>query len=233
LQQRLRDRRPISIWQNGYSRVVRATDSRNMSYSDFKTIDQAVSTLELTVEDIPHFFSQVAPIEPSQRLQETLDETLDLAASISTEKARSELIITPILLEIRRIFIGYFSGNTFNVDESKGLTGACDFILSASSNQSLVTAPVLTLVEAKDNDIRIGLGQCVAQMVGAQVFNARKGLEQPVVYGAVSTGTNWKFIMLENQIVKIDLTEYFITQLNQILGILAEPFRIYFGGANA
>jgi hypothetical protein len=38
-----------------------AADSGNMSYSDFKTIDQAVSTLELTVEDIPHFFSQVAP----------------------------------------------------------------------------------------------------------------------------------------------------------------------------
>jgi hypothetical protein len=96
-----------------------------------------------------------------------------------------------------------------------------------------VTAPVLTLVEAKDNDIRIGLGQCVAQMVAAQIFNARKGREQPLVYGAVSTGTNWKFIMLENQVVKIDLTEYFITQLNQILGILAEPFRIYFEGAIA
>jgi len=34
-------------------------------------------------------------------------------------------------------------------------------------------------------------------------------------------------IFLENHVVKIDLTEYFITQLNQILGILAEPFIIY------
>ncbi|MEQ9670845.1 hypothetical protein [Coleofasciculus sp. G2-EDA-02] len=202
-----------------------------MSYSDFKSLDQAVSSLELTVEDIPHFFSQVTPIEPSQRLQETLEENLDLAVSISTEKARSELIITPILLEIRRRFqnkIGYFSGNTFNVDDAKGLTGACDFMLSASSNQSLVTAPVLTLVEAKDNDIRIGLGQCVAQMVAAQIFNTRNGREQQAVYGAVSTGTNWKFILLEKDRVKIDLTEYFIPQLNQILGILSEPFRIYF-----
>jgi type I site-specific restriction endonuclease len=97
----------------------------------------------------------------------------------------------------------------------------------------MVTAPVLTLVEAKDNEIRVGLGQCVAQMVAAQLFNTRNGREQPVVYGAVSTGTNWKFIMLENQLVKIDLTEYFITQLDQILGILAEPFRIYFEGAIA
>jgi len=201
-----------------------------MSYSDFKTLDQAVTLLGLTVEDISHLYSEITPIEPSQRLRETLDETLDLASSISTEKARSELIITPILLEIRRRFknkIGYFSGNTFNVDDSQGLTGACDFLLSASSNQSLVTAPVLTIVEAKDNDIRIGLGQCVAQMVAAQIFNARKGRENQVVYGAVSTGTNWKFMVLENHVVKIDLTEYFITQLNQILGILAEPFRIY------
>ena len=65
-----------------------------MSYSDFKTIDQAVTQLELTVEDIPHLFANVESIEPSQRLKETLDETLDLASSISTEKARSELIIT-------------------------------------------------------------------------------------------------------------------------------------------
>ncbi|HLO87110.1 MAG TPA: hypothetical protein VK203_19190 [Nostocaceae cyanobacterium] len=182
-----------------------------MSYSDFKTIDQAVTSLELT--------------------KETLDETLDLASSISTEKARSELIITPILLEVRRLFknkIGYFSGNSFNVEESKGLTGACDFILTASSNQSLITAPVLTLVEAEDNDIRIGLGQCVSQMVAAQIFNTRKGIENQVIYGAVSTGTNWKFIMLENHLVKIDLTEYFITQINQILGILVEPFKIKF-----
>jgi hypothetical protein len=202
-----------------------------MSYSDFKTIEQAVTALELTVEDIPHLFGQIEPIEPSQRLKETLDETLDLASSISTEKARSELIITPILLEVRRRFknkIGYFSGNTFNVDESKSLTGACDFLLSASSNQSLVTAPVLTLVEAKDNDIRIGLGQCVAQMFAAQTFNNRSGSEKLSIYGAVSTGTNWKFLVLEDNLVKIDLTEYFITQLDRILGILSEPFRIYF-----
>lgn len=202
-----------------------------MSYSDFKTIEQVVAKLELTVEDIPHLFGDIESIEPSQRLKETLDETLDLASSISTEKARSELVITPILLEVRRSFknkIGYFSGNTFNIDESKSLTAACDFLLSASSNQSLVTAPVLTIVEAKDNDISIGLGQCVAQMLAAQMLNTRKGLEMQSIYGAVSTGTNWKFLVLQGNLVKIDLTEYFITQLNHILGILSEPFRIYF-----
>jgi hypothetical protein len=166
------------------------------------------------------------------RLKETLEETLDLASSISTEKARSELLITPILLEIRRMFpnhISLFSGNTFNVEDSKGLTGAFDFLLSASRNQSIITAPVLTLVEAKDNDLRIGLGQCVAQMYAAALFNERQskpGQSKPgqTIYGAVSTGTNWKFLKLKGTAIEIDLTEYFILQLPQILGILALPF---------
>lgn len=72
------------------------------------------------------------------------------------------------------------------------------------------------------------MGQCAAQMAAAQIFNARKGQEQSAIYGAVSTGTNWKFMTLQNQLLKIDLTEYYITQLDQILGILAEPFRRYF-----
>lgn len=87
---------------------------------------------------------------------------------------------------------------------------------------------MITIVEAKDNDIKLGLGQCVAEMVAAQVFNDRKG-QSRTIYGVVSTGTLWKFLVLQAQIIKIDRSEYFIRQLEQILGILAEPFREYFG----
>ncbi len=80
------------------------------------------------------------------------------------------------------------------------------------------------LVEAKDNDIKLGLGQCVAEMVADQVFNDRKGQSQ-TIYGVVSTGTLWKFLTLEAETLKIDRTEYFIAQLEEILGILVEPFR--------
>ena len=198
-----------------------------MSYSDFKTLDKAINDLNLNLEESHNLFAQVVPVPASQRLKEALEETLELATNISTEKARSELIITPILLEVRRMFqgkIGYFSGTSFNVDESRGLNGICDFILSASENQLLITAPVMTLVEAKDNDIKLGLGQCVAEMVAAQVFNERKGQLQ-TIYGVVSTGTLWKFLTLEAQTLKIDRSEYFIAQIEEIIGILVEPFR--------
>ena len=201
-----------------------------MSYSDFKSVDQVVTLLHLEVRDYPHLFAAVDPIAPSPWLQAMLERTLSLATSISTEKARSELILTPIFLELRELCqqrIGYFSGTTFNVDDSQGLTGACDFLLSASTNQSMITAPVLTIVEAKDNDIRIGLGQCMAQMRAAQIFNDRQGASQPVIYGAVSTGTIWKFLRLQGDGVEIDLTAYLINQVDRILGILALPFRDY------
>lgn len=199
-----------------------------MSYSDFKTLDKAINDLNLNLQESHNLFAQVPPIQPSQRLQESLEETLELATNISTDKARSELIITPILLEIRRMFhgkIGYFSGTSFNVDESRGLNGICDFILSASENQLLITAPILTVVEAQDNDIKLGLGQCVAEMVAAQIFNERKGQSQ-TIYGVVSTGTLWKFLTLEAQILTIDRSEYFIAQIDKIIGILATPFTL-------
>jgi hypothetical protein len=198
-----------------------------MPYSQFKTLESVVSTFDLTVEDTVHLFSQTEPIKPSDRLKEIINEGLDLAIATSTEKARSELLISPILMEVRRSFhkqISLFSGNNFDVEPERGLNGFCDFIVSASATQSVITAPVLTVVEAKENDLRSGLGQCIAEMVGAQIFNQRKGLVH-AIYGTVTTGTTWRFLKLDQQKVHIDLTEYFINQLDLILGILALPFQ--------
>lgn len=119
--------------------------------------------------------------------------------------------------------IGFFSGIDFTVDPSRGLNGACDFILTASSEQSILTAPVMTIVEAKNENLKSGLSQCVAQMVAAQCYNEREGTPQSAIYGAVATGTNWKFLILKDTTVQVDLSEYYITQIDQILGILASP----------
>jgi hypothetical protein len=198
-----------------------------VSYSDFKTLEQAIAAFDLIIQNDYHLFAAIPPLAPSQGLLDHLANTVDLATTISTEKARSELIITPILLEIRALFkVGYFSGNTFNVDESKSLTGVCDFLLSASSNQVVIDAPVVTIVEAKDNDIRAGLGQCAAEMVAAWIFNERRGQANRHIWGAVTTGSNWRFLRLQDdRSLEVDLSEYVIAQLPQILGILAQPFR--------
>ncbi len=198
-----------------------------MPYSQFKTLESVVSAFDLEVKDTAHLYNQTALISPSDRLSEAINEGLDLAIATSTEKARSELLISPILMEVRRSLnkkISLFSGNIFDVEPERGLNGFCDFILSASATQSVITAPVLTVVEAKENDLRSGLGQCIAEMIGAQIFNQKKGLVH-TIYGTVTTGTTWRFLQLDQQTVQIDLTEYFINQLDLILGILSLPFK--------
>ncbi len=195
-----------------------------MAYSDFKTLNQAIAQFNLALINQPRLFQSIPLISPSATLQERLDEGIDLALAISTEKAQSELIIAPILLEVRKLVqpnASLFSGVSLNADPTQGLVGECDFILSRSINQLEVSEPIATLVEAKNNDIKGGLGQCVAQMVGAQHFNRKEDELTLSILGAVTTGVLWRFMRLKDRTLEIDLTEYAVpSQIETVLGIL-------------
>jgi hypothetical protein len=199
-----------------------------MAYSDFTTISKVRSAFNLTVNEKTVLFADVEAIAPSDYLKTTLTEYIPLATAIDTEKARSELIIAPILLEVRRILnfqIGFFSGTEFNADAKSGLNGYCDYILTASNDLYEIRTPVITLVEAKNENIKSGLGQCIAEMLGAQLFNQQQNDEIEAIYGCVTTGNAWKFLKLVNQTVFIDLTDYYIKEVDKILGIIAKPLR--------
>ncbi|WP_317619344.1 hypothetical protein [Laspinema sp. D2d] len=152
-----------------------------------------------------------------------LKENAALAVDINTEKACFELIIAPILLEVRRQVkyqVGLFSGSEFNVAPERGLNGTCDFLISLSPERLFISAPVITLVEAKKEDIKAGFGQCVAEMLAAQLFNKQEGTQISTIYGAVTSGTVWRFLKLEGQMVYIDRVEYYLSEVAKILGIL-------------
>ncbi len=76
--------------------------------------------------------------------------------------------------------------------------------------------------------LEFGLGQCIAQMVAAQLFNQRNGEAIASIYGAVTTGTDWKFFKLIDKNVWIDKRDYFINEVSQILGILTMPFKAFY-----
>jgi hypothetical protein len=199
-----------------------------MAYSDFTTLSKTQESFGLELQELLNLFETISPVVPSAHLQTTLAENFPLATAINTEKARSELLIAPILLEVRRQMqgqIGFFSGTEFNVNKVTGLTGYCDYILTASQISYEIQAPVVTLTEAKNENIKGGLGQCAAEMVAAQEFNRTHQSPIEVIYGAVTTGTDWKFLKLVDQVLWIDRRNYFINEVNQILGILVNPFR--------
>ncbi|MCI5158358.1 MAG: hypothetical protein D3906_07920 [Candidatus Electrothrix sp. AUS1_2] len=142
---------------------------------------------------------------------------------MGTEKIRSELIIANILLEVRRILndqVSFFSGVQLDIDKQQDLNGFCDFVISKSPEQYYLNAPVVAIVEAKNENIGGGLGQCIAEMYASRLFNEQEGGELFKIYGAVTTGNTWKFLKYEDGIAYIDVPEYHITDPGKIVGIL-------------
>lgn len=194
-----------------------------MSYSDF-TLETVKKNLHLNISSREDIFSEVAPLPVSEYLQETLAYNVPFALASNTEKSRSEMIITPILLELTKKFvnqISLFSGVEFNIEPSQGLNGNCDFLISRSPEFLLINTPVIIIVEAKKENIKGGLGQCIAEMYAARLFNEREENQVTEIYGVVTTGEIWKFLRLSGELVQIDLAEYFLNDVNKILGILA------------
>lgn len=193
-----------------------------MSYSEF-TLKKVKKEFGLTLIENEAIFADIEPIEVSSFLKNKLDDNVPLALAINTEKARSEFIIAYVLLELRRCFnnqVSLFSGIEFNVDKEKNLNGFCDFIISLSSEQLFLTSPIVIIVEAKNENIIAGIGQCLAEMVAAKIFNEHEKNKVKTVYGIVTTGSTWKFMKLIKTTALIDKKEYHIEFINKIMGIL-------------
>lgn len=194
-----------------------------MAYSDF-TLEKVQKAFELTISEDADLFANVPQLEPSPLLREFLQDNAQLALKINTEKARSEMIIAPILLDLSKQVaskISLFSGVDFNVDFERGLNGTCDYIISKSPEQLFLKSPVIVLVEAKKENIGAGVGQCASEMLAAQVFNEREGNQIPVILGVVTSGNIWRFLELSEKQLRVDATEYYLKDVSKVLGIFA------------
>ncbi len=188
------------------------------SYSKFTYDD--LDTLGIEIERTK-LFDKVEPKQPTAWLADTLKFNNSLP--LATEKAKSELIIVPILTDtIRRnnFAFTYFSGYNFDVDKSRGLKGHCDFLLSRKPHSPRIEAPVFCIVEAKNDNFDLGIPQCVAQMYAAFLFNQKKNQTEKCVYGAVTLGFNWLFLKLENAKVWQDEDLYGTQNLPELLGVI-------------
>jgi len=127
-----------------------------------------------------------------------------------SEKARSEVIIAPILMAAADASsppLALFSGEQFDVDAARGLNGEVDHLFARSPSATFIEAPVLAVVEAKKLDINAGLGQCVAQMEAARSFNQKAGTDV-TVFGCVTTGELWQFLRHDVTSVVLDTRRY-------------------------
>ncbi len=198
-----------------------------MAYSNF-TLGQVRKTFELDTVRKWGIFADIEPVEPSALLTAVLERNMPFALAMGTEKAKSELIISEVLVELCIHFdnrVSLFSGIDFNVDASKELTGVCDFLVSLSPEAFELEAPVIALVAAKNSDVKLGVAQCAAEMVAAQRFNAEQGNSIPRIYGAITSGTDWLFLKLVDKTLHIDMRIYTLERCDRILGVLASMVR--------
>jgi hypothetical protein len=192
-----------------------------MAYNNF-TLEMVAHQFDLKLSATA-FCQDLPAVAPSATFAAIFAEWFPIAQQARSEKAKSELLVSPVLLEVRKLTgnaVELFSGEEFSVDREQGLNGFCDFLLSRSTVPYIIEAPVLMLVEAKKGELDIGLGQCVAEMVAAQLFNENAGKAIPVIYGSVTSGKLWQFLKLEGKQVTIDVNEYPVKPVDRILGIL-------------
>ena len=199
-----------------------------MSYTSF-TFQQLKDQFGLEISLSPILSSaKVIPLEPSQWLWRSLE--ISSNTSVTTEKERSERIISPILLEAiernNRQF-SLFSGWSFDVDIDRGLNGKCDFILSGVPFDYAIKVPVFVTKETQGRDIESCLPQCAAQMVAAQLFNEREQNSMPAVFGCVTTGVVWRFLKLEQNNLIVHADVYYLDNVPLILGALQTIINLY------
>ncbi len=197
-----------------------------MSYKKF-TLEKLKVQFEIEIQK-QSLFADIKELEQSAWLKETLG--LAKIIPLNSEKAKSELIIMPILADsVKRNQekISLYSGIFMNADDKQGLNGECDFVFSNKPHSYFLESPVFALVEAKNDNIDYGLAQCIAQMLGAVIFNQKHDVSVPCIYGCVTTGNDWQFIKLENNHVLIDDRRYYLDNVGRLLGIFQYIINTY------
>ncbi len=196
-----------------------------MGYSNFKKIKTVVKKFDLATKWVS-LFDSVETVEPSAWLLETLE--MAKFFPLMNEKTKAERIVSPILLEVSKPYknvITFFSGESLNINSENDLSGECDFFFSLHPPQSFMDAPIISLVESKDEDMEWGIAQCAAQLYGAKLYNEAEGRNLPVLYGCATDGVEWQLIRFEDDTFYIDNKVY--TKLNEILGIWRKIIQSY------
>ena len=196
-----------------------------MGYSRYKKIKEVVKKFNLDMR-LQRLLPLVEPVAPSAWLEQTL--AIAERLPLTNEKSKAERIISPILTEVAQGYlerVSFFSGEAINVKPEDDLAGECDFFFALQPPKLYIDAPIISLAEAKDEDMNWGIAQCAAQMLGAKLYNERENKSIPFIYGCATTGIEWQFMRLENDIYHVESKIY--TDLKEILGVWHHIIKLY------
>jgi hypothetical protein len=194
-----------------------------MAFSDYKSLAQVQEEFQIRYQEAD-FVDQLWVELPTLFCVE-FDFNLTTMDAFSSEAARCELVIFPVLREIYKRYCAesaLWVQKAFSIDAQ--LSGTPDYMLSRKSElgKNVLGVPLLLLVEAKRNDFEQGWGQCLAELIAADRLNQHS---RPV-YGIVTDGKLWEFGRLEHQVFTKNLASYTITDLDALFCILNGLFNL-------
>lgn len=184
------------------------------SYSFSKFFELAFDPEDILLElgygltRLPMLFPST-PIDPVA-LQQRISQNLTFV-DLTSETARREVMIAPILLELCRLTQAKLKIE-YPIAVNDQLKGTLDYYMQ--SQQALL------VVEAKNADLSKGFTQLAVELIALDQWTT---LEVPVLYGAVTTGDIWKFGRLDRQgrSIEQDINLYRVpADLGELLGIL-------------
>lgn len=130
-------------------------------------------------------------------LKNRIEESLPYI-SLTSETARREFLIAPVILEL----IHYTHAKVkveYKLNINNQLQGIIGYYLK-SENQLLI-------IEAKNADLERGVVQLAVELIA---FDYWSPIDNPILYGAVSIGNIWQFVILHRKSKQItqDLNLY-------------------------
>ena len=130
-------------------------------------------------------------LEQIADLKDSLQRRLPYV-SLTSEAARREILIAPVVLAL----LDYTQAQLrieYSINVSEQLKGALDYYLHTEHS--------LLIIEAKNADLARGFTQLAVELIALDQWTIS---EEPVLYGAVSTGDVWQFGRFHRKQRRID-----------------------------
>lgn len=198
-----------------------------MSYGEYKSIADVIQKYPLKIVN-QRFLSTTAIALPDWFV-ENINFSLEQKTAYDSETFYCENFIYPFLQFAWKKYprLRVWSHRALNYDND--LSGEPDYFISYWPDdviRSLISYPLLAVVEAKKQNFDEGWGQCLAEMIACQKLNEKGQTNFPLtIYGIVSTGTVWEFGQLQGSCFTQNTLSYSLSHPELLAGILDYLFQ--------
>ncbi len=153
-------------------------------------------------------------------LQSRLNNSVLRIKSVTAdnEATRKGLLVTPVVSEACFIYdLGIFLEKELSVPKEQmpdlphQLNGNCDYAISMDIFDFIY--PVISIIEAKPRELSKGIGQCLSELVATLKMFPK----QEQVYGIITDGEVWEFMLLKDNILTLDDQNYHVSNVSGII----------------